>query len=567
MFNIPELHGIVCRHLDHHDLTQCARVNKKWHAAAIPYLWRDLSCLEDSHNAQRQSFGKLVLENYLHEQRHHQPLNENHNAVHSQQTQTSLPLPTLAKYSPWIRLLPGPGCLLKLLGFVQSQQRQTAPDKCPTEHELLLHLYQHCHAAQISRACLYFGKDRSDDPEQEITELVLPRVIRPHCRIWYPLDISEYPKLMYDLDRCSTTLEELTIALYVNRRRGFIPHLHYRDPAEQLQEVTAPREWTSLKKLTLCLWGFRGDLKPKVFWSWLFKRCRRVERLIINSMDLSYHEYLAVAMSTQMLNLNELVLMWVCPSQAPGLLSASRRGWKAVEFMNNIRISGATQDALKKHFSTLEVLHVSDSGSQAIETPYMVEVLSACPNLRVLIDHAIGNYFDEDWRRFRAQVFADQDPETGLLRTWACESSLKVLKIKIVVDLDEGGREEVFAVQRGAQGLVYDRLARLTNLEILWLGNWPYGADSPTNHQRDCLEMSLESGLHKLASLRKLEELSVSGTRTRIGVEEVQWMTEHWPRLRVIYGLEDGHNKDAVGWLREHHPGIRMLNLSRPVQQ
>ncbi|KAK3810928.1 MAG: hypothetical protein J3Q66DRAFT_350547 [Benniella sp.] len=561
MFNIPELDDLVCRQLDHHDLAQCARVDKKWHAAAIPYLWGDLSCLEDFHNAQQQSFGKLVLENYLHEQQHHQPLNEIHTAVHSKQTQTSLPLPTLTKYSPWIRLLPGPGYLLKPLSFVQPQQRQTAPDKCPTGQELLLHLYQHCHAAHISRACLDFAKSGSDDPEQEITDLVLPRVIRLQCQISHPVVLSEYSKLMHDLNRCSATLEDLTIA--VNRRRGF---RHHEDSAEQQQEVTAPKELTSLKKLTLHLRECRGDLKPKAFWSWLFKRCHRVERLAIHSIDKVYHEYFAVAMSTHMLNLNELVLVNVRPLQVPKLLSASRNGWKAVEFMS-MHISGAAQEALEKHFSTLEVLHVTCSGFQKIGTPYLVKVLSSCPNLRVLIDHEVNACTIDIWRRFYAQVFADQDPKTGLLRMWACESSLKVLKIKIegppAVVLND--RVEGSGTQRGLQDLVYDRLARLTNLEILWLGKWPY--DIAPHYQMNCLEMSLESGLHKLASLRKLEELSVLGTRTKIGVEEVQWMTEHWPRLRVIHGLEGhGHGKNAVGWLREHRPGIEVLSLSKPVR-
>jgi hypothetical protein len=371
---------------------------------------------------------------------------------------------------------------------------------------------------------------------------------------------------MYGLNRCSTTLEDLTIG--VNRRRNFRSYRHHEDSAEQQQEeVAAPKEWTSLKKLTLRLRGCRGDLKPKVFWSWLFKQCRGVERLTINSMDEVYHEYLTVPMSTHMLNLIELVLMNVCPLQIPELLSASCNGWKAVEFMDNMRISDATQETLEKHFSTLEVLQVSDFGFQEIRTHYLVKVLSSCPNLRVLIDHDTHAYIAGCWLRFHAQAFADQDPETGLLRTWACESSLKVLKIKIIglprMDLDENDREEVFGAQRGAHGLVYDRLARLTNLETLWLGNWPSGSGVRMHHQRGCLAMSLESGLHKLASLRKLKELSVSGTRTRMGVEEVQWMTEHWPRLRVIYGLEDhGHSKDAVGWLREHYPGIQILSLS-----
>jgi hypothetical protein len=72
--------------------------------------------------------------------------------------------------------------------------------------------------------------------------------------------------------------------------------------------------------------------------------------------------------------------------------------------------------------------------------------------------------------------------------------------------------------------------------------------------------MSLESGLHKLSTLKNLEELNVTCLAVRIGVEEVQWMVENWPRLRVIYGLDGNSSseKKAVEWLKEHRPGIKL---------
>lgn len=287
-----------------------------------------------------------------------------------------------------------------------------------------------------------------------------------------------------------------------------------------------------------------------------------MERLTIDSMDEDHYDYykqLARDMLSHMPNLNELVSTDVCPQRVPELLSASRNGWKMVEFTGKtLPVSSTAQAVLEKRFSTLEVLHVSGSFWE-VRAHYWVRVLSSCPNLRVLIDHDT-NIYRGIWPHLCAQVFVDQDPVTGLFRAWACEPSLKVLKID--TPRLELGRKEDFGAPREAHGLVYDRLARLTNLETLWLGNWSYSTSEPIRHQRNCLEMTLESGLHKLASLRKLEELSVIGTRTRLGIEEVRWMTEHWPRLRVIYGLDDqGYNEDAIEWLREHHPKIRVQSL------
>jgi hypothetical protein len=55
-------------------------------------------------------------------------------------------------------------------------------------------------------------------------------------------------------------------------------------------------------------------------------------------------------------------------------------------------------------------------------------------------------------------------------------------------------------------------------LETLWLG------DECNEVDIEYLEMSLESGQHKLSGLKRLKELCVKGLCTKIGVREVQWM-------------------------------------------
>ncbi|KAF9981313.1 hypothetical protein BGZ65_004087 [Modicella reniformis] len=136
-----------------------------------------------------------------------------------------------------------------------------------------------------------------------------------------------------------------------------------------------------------------------------------------------------------------------------------------------------------------------------------------------------GSYLVDAFSQFKA---GDRDPNT----------SLRVLKLRITdipkSEVDQG--QEI-------QSLVYDRLARLTNLETLWLGHNPHVTYGWQRHreqmdQYDCPEMSLESGLHKLAELQSWKELNVFGLKKRIGPKEVQWMTEHYPKLRVIYGLD-----------------------------
>lgn len=176
-------------------------------------------------------------------------------------------------------------------------------------------------------------------------------------------------------------------------------------------------------------------------------------------------------------------------------------------------------------------------------------MLSSCTNL-----HTIASTdYDLEGPHFHATInykaFIDLDPNSGTPKPWACEGSLKELKVIITgiprPDMEgEDAVEEAYPGEgRETQGRVYDRLARFTNLKTLWLG------DDESIYYIWSLEMSLESGLGKLSGLKKLREVSVLRTETRIGLEEAQWMTANWPRLRAIYGVWDD---EASAWLQEN---------------
>lgn len=128
-----------------------------------------------------------------------------------------------------------------------------------------------------------------------------------------------------------------------------------------------------------------------------------------------------------------------------------------------------------------------------------VQVLASSPNLHTLLD-ITG--IPSKSTRINATIFADRDLNSGLLKAWDCEGSLTTLRVRITgvprPDLPECQVQERYLGEgREIQSQVYERLARLTRLESLWLGESPYLKD-----QFDCLEMSLESGLHKLSGLK-----------------------------------------------------------------
>lgn len=69
---------------------------------------------------------------------------------------------------------------------------------------------------------------------------------------------------------------------------------------------------------------------------------------------------------------------------------------------------------------------------------------------------------------------------------------------------------------------------------------------SEWGHSGD-LEMPLESGLYKLSGLSRMRELDVTSMHMEIDAKEVQWMAEHWPRLRALRYREERENSMAPG--------------------
>ncbi|KAF9134369.1 hypothetical protein BGW39_007247 [Mortierella sp. 14UC] len=120
---------------------------------------------------------------------------------------------------------------------------------------------------------------------------------------------------------------------------------------------------------------------------------------------------------------------------------------------------------------------------------------------------------------------------------------------------EEKGAVEKFHRCRVQHHGVYDRLASLTRLRHLNLGYenrnpWEYkGGNTYTGEDGneyleyseptfDTLEMSLESGLERLAALRDLEMIGFECINHRIGKAELDWMAKSWPKLRLMYGLD-----------------------------
>lgn len=585
MFDIPELDSLICSELLYIDLAQCARVCKKWHAIVTPFLWTSLGWIEYPTDTRRQQiFARMVLEDYLQYQL--QLLAEEERCVDQHIPSSSSPSPSaLAKYGHLIKYLPYPrdflACFRQSEDLSRPQQPLEGVAK-PTVCDLIRHIYERCpNAKAYSALALNEDELEEEDYVETIAEYIAPGLCSLYLETEQDYCYVECPKIKYLLSLCSSSLEDLTINVgfafddsddsddsgpetmaylldMFQRTSGGLYDgvtLPCNEEEQQLQEQS--EAMLQLKSLTLDNCDDSPGFEP--FWMWLRKRCGQVEVLQLDNLNKA-PQRLADGLSTYMPHLDRIFLsnLRLSDETIAAFLSGSRTGWKSVSMDSIDGPMTRTCEVLMQHCSTLERLEILNS--HTFEGHWKVQILSACSKLHTFTALTERSYWTRQNSFIDARSFIDKDPHTESLRTWACETSLKTLHVQITgiprPDLQGDGviPEAYPGHGRVIQGHVYDRLARLIKLETLWLED-----KFRSSGRLDCPEMSLESGLYKLAGLKELKELRIWDIKARVGVPEVQWMVEQWPKLRVLVGLrESSGGRKAMEWLQMHHPEIRL---------
>jgi len=467
-----------------------------------------------------------------------------------QPTRPSPPLLALSKYGHWIQILPNPNNLRRVL-----HDDREGRDKDLAGYKRLLHLFKRC-SPDVQVQSYSMNKMDLDLPSgslrRQIIDFTLPRV--RHLRMGSSTRTlqTNASKLMDLLDQCGAVLMKLELDINILDGTGV-------DDVKEGTVENDPGKWTSLKELVLQDWGPKAD--TEVFWPWLLKRCGQVEKLELDKCS-GPPEFLAQIMLTDMPKLNQCALGvidgfdLIQEHKVAAILSGSCNGWKEVRVERGATFRRVAMDSLEKHSSTIETLDFNGCRGQSSDE--IVHILQSYTNLR-----SFSNF--NDYSKLDAKVFTDMDPDTGALRPWKCEATLKELNIRITgiprTDGMGGGDNDEASIgqAREIQGGVYDRLARLTNLETLCLG-WRAFRDD--RDDPNYLDMTLESGLHKLSGLKSLKSLCFRGIPGKIGIKDVQWMVENWPRLRWIDGLVGSvEGWGAVWWLQMTHPKIEVREM------
>ncbi|KAG0209951.1 hypothetical protein BGX28_009822 [Mortierella sp. GBA30] len=219
--------------------------------------------------------------------------------------------------------------------------------------------------------------------------------------------------------------------------------------------------------------------------------------------------------------------------------------WTSIDLDAGI-VGPLTAAAIVDNCEYLEALDIMGSGAYGLSGSHLQIVLSKATRLKSLQAHWVLN--------------TDQIAARDILSSEWATTSLEHMDLKIDVPRADEALSDSAAIQssRSIQRQVLRRLGKQKNLRYLVIGGM---ATSPATgifgHQRTCLEMTLESGLDELVDLKDLELLDIHHMDHRVGVPELEWMTENLPKLQQLIGMLDSlipPLPEVREWLTTHQP-------------
>ncbi|KAG0270737.1 hypothetical protein BGZ95_001591, partial [Linnemannia exigua] len=546
VFDIPELTTLIANNLSQHDLTFCCLVSKFWFDTFTPHLWHSITFRGyDATPKFRSPEGRAGLVRNGHHIRvlRATSLDLLEPFVEYGQTCTnivSLDGQSIGRTSA-SKLVPRTAAMVSKSrrGLPEPGQRQdtAAPvqgAKSPVQK------------FKDGKAILMSILERN--PQLEFV------VVPSHCMVSEDvLKLAEESLLSLKEFFTPTDLRssEPAINFSLFRKTVLQPHTQ---PTPALTGVVHPTERMlsrPLMKNYPRLMELQLDLASRINHDEL-EAVKFADKMSINSLEIDG------CGSHQAAQVCRQILMIAPPLKSIEIFSVSQEGSP---------IDSSVISAFLKHAPTLQFLNV---GGSYVNEETLQCLLCSCHSLKMFwtMSHDLGIEHTIESKLSALEVIKSP---------WVC-NTLEVLKCKIASvprpDIAVVHIGDYFAMQswsptllsqeppepsalqasRNIQRKVLMQLGQLIHLRTLCLGtsSYPY-----TNReysqlqikgigtvivdgtiQTDCLELSLESGLDELAGLKELEEIVVYRMAHRIGVEEVQWMVENWPKLKKISGLQ-----------------------------
>ncbi|KAF9304443.1 hypothetical protein BGZ74_001525 [Mortierella antarctica] len=450
------------------------------------------------------------------------------------------------------------------------RKRRKLPDADPSSNDLVLQLLKRC-----PNLLLYFEMTADYFKDANVFDFALKLMPSVQTLVisgmaTYHQGPSWFSQLQKIFAAASRKLCSLTIAIPKQQGTCILMNESVAPALIQSPEIIArPRKL----RLHSVHWRYHSD-GPSEGWSWLWRICGQVDEIEVRdvSADLALDLVEGIRVWMPHLDTARFGRNWPPMEIDDGMISstlaAGTRGWNAVHFCSTARVGSRTFDTLLQHASTLKEMSVV-----RVDGPTgIARVLRSCPELRQLV--TIGN----GWRgggptlEVSAAEFIDWDPELRTVRPWPCATKLERLAVQVtgLPQLKPQAAEKQLPDVRyyfEIHQRMCERLGQFTNLRVLQLGWSPYSIPSKLafwdtleetapSKQYACVNLTLETGLVKLAGLKRLEELHIINMDHQVMEEEVVWMAEQWPRLWKLHGL--GVDTAAHHWLLLNRPKFQL---------
>ncbi|KAF9922043.1 hypothetical protein FBU30_007885 [Linnemannia zychae] len=212
---------------------------------------------------------------------------------------------------------------------------------------------------------------------------------------------------------------------------------------------------------------------------------------------------------------------------------------------------------------------------QGIKSEDIQSILSKAVHLRCLESNAPSVYGHKP----DPVLLAFHVIQSSWVCTWLVRLNIHIGGIpRPDIKVNEGGRPVKYgepldqctiAESHAIQKKIYHQISQLTLLEELYLGytssrslngDLDYDVDKV---QRNCLEMTLESGLYLLSGLKSMRVLSVAYMAHKIEAPELDWMQANWPDFYLILGILFRPYPENKTWSSQYNPAWRKMMHGR----
>ncbi|KAF9288101.1 hypothetical protein BGZ68_000789 [Mortierella alpina] len=318
-------------------------------------------------------------------------------------------------------------------------------------------------------------------------------------------------------------------------------------PASQ-QPLLSPKDcrpsalapWSQIRSLSLCQTGLRQEFLVN-----LARMCPSLEHLsLLDGWGFYPTSRFASVLSQVCPHLKRLEFREQALDLQDEFFTSLCSRFPRLEWIHAGK-TGFSHSALESvRLHCKDIVSLNLDGARGVQSAALVKVLSTCGSLRALSAQGV--------------VLNGQDLHSG--SAWACRGlETLVLDIEIYA-LSTGARTPATALTmtsiQSIRERIYDRLADLSRLQMLGLGG-----GHAVGTERG-IDLTLTSGLGKLASLACLERLDIRRLARAVGQEDFAWMVQHWPRFRQLdissskrRAASDNTNK-AIEWLTHTRPGM-----------